>query len=53
MDSGYWKLVAEEEVIKRLVFFTLDGKRRCKVMPMGALNAGSTFVAMTMNLKMG
>ena len=52
MDSGYWKVLAEEEAHKRLAFFTPDRNRKWKVMPMGSLNAASTFLSMTMNLKM-
>ena len=52
MDSGYWQVVAEEEACKILKFFTLDGKRRCKVMPMGSLNSAPTFLATTMKLYM-
>ena len=52
MDNGYWKVVAEEEAHKRLEFFTLDGKRRWEVMPMGDLNAARTLVAMIMKIEM-
>ena len=52
MDSGYWKEVAEEEARKRLAFFTPDRKWRCKVMPMGDLNAAPIFVAIMMTLHM-
>ena len=31
-ESGYWKLVAEEEGLKRLVLFTPNGNRRRRVM---------------------
>ena len=44
MDCGYWQVVEEEEARKRLAFFTLE-------MPMGALNADPTFLAMMMNLQ--
>ena len=50
MDSGYWKVVAEEEVRKRLAFFTPDGNWRQKMMPMGSLNVDPTFVVMMMKL---
>ena len=52
MDSGYWQVVSEEESRERLAFFTPDGKRRWKVMPMWSLNAAPIFVAMMINLKM-
>ena len=52
MDSGYWKVVAEEDVRERLELFNPDGKRQWKVMPMGDLNAAPKFVAMMMKLKM-
>ena len=51
MDSSYCQLVAEEEARKILEFFTPDGKRRCKVMSMGDLNAAPTFVAMVIKLQ--
>ena len=51
-DSGYWKVVADKDAREILKLFTLDGKRRWKVMPMGALNTASTFVAMMKKLKM-
>ena len=51
MDSGYWKVVVEEEARERLALFTPDGKRWWKVMPMGALNVAPTFVATTMQLR--
>ena len=52
MYSRYWQVVAEEEARKRLAFSIMDGKRRCKVMPMGDLNSAPTFVAIMINLKM-
>ena len=52
MESGYWQVVAEEEAHERLKFFTPEGNRRWKVMPMGDLNGSPTFVAMTMKLHM-
>ena len=42
----------EEYNYKILALFALNGKRQCKVIPMGALNAAPTFVAMMMELKM-
>ena len=51
LDSGYWQVVAEKEAREKLAFFTPDGKKRWKVMPMGALNSASTFVAMMMELQ--
>ena len=52
MDSGYLKVVAEEEARKILALFTPDRKRRWKVMPMGDLNMAPAFVAMIMKLQM-
>ena len=52
MEICYWQVMAEEEARKRLEFFTPDGKRRKKVMPMGSLYAAATFLAMTINLQM-
>ena len=52
MDSGYWKVVAEDEARGRLAFFTPDGKWRWKVLPMGSLNSDPTFVAMMMKIQM-
>ena len=46
MDSGYWQVVAEEEAREIREFFTPDGKSKCKMMTMGALNSDPTFVAM-------
>ena len=51
MDSGYWQIMAEPEARAKLAFFTPAGKMRWKVMPMGALNSASTFVAMMMKLR--
>ena len=51
MDSGYWKVVAEEEAQKRLIFFNPKRKFWLKVMPMRDLNAAPTFVAILMKLK--
>ena len=52
MDSSYWKVFAEEEAFKILELFTPDGKWRCKLMPIGDLNAYTTFLATTMKLQM-
>ena len=38
LDSGYWQVVAEKDAREKLAFYTPDGKKRWKVMPMGALN---------------
>ena len=46
------EVVAEEEARERLAFFTPDGKRRWKVMPMGYLNADPTFLSIMMKLYM-
>ena len=51
MGSSYWKVVAEEEVRERLLFFIPDGNRQWKVMPIGDLNAAPEFVAMMTKLK--
>ena len=50
LELGYWQVVSEPEARSRLAFFTPNGKKRWQVMPMGALNSASTFVAMTMEL---
>ena len=52
MESGYWKVVVEEEAHERLPLFTLGGKRRREVMPMGVLNVGPKFVSIPMKLQM-
>ena len=52
MNSGYWKVLAEEQACERLVLFIPVGKRCCKVMPMGALNSYPTFLAIKMKLQM-
>ena len=46
------QVVVEEEARERLAFFTPNGKIRWKSMPMGALNAYPTFVAIVMKLQM-
>ena len=51
MGSGHWQLVSENEARERLTLFTPNGKQRWKLMPMGALKAAPTFVAMAMELK--
>ena len=50
MDSGYGKILSEEEAHERLVNFTPDRNWQWKVIPMGELNAAPTFVAIMMNL---
>ena len=52
MDSGYWKVVAKEEARKIQKFFTLDGKHKWKVMPMGDLNVAPTFALIMMKIQM-
>ena len=52
MDSVYWKVIAEEEVHKRMEFFTPDVKCRWKLMPMGDLNSAPTVVLMMIKLQM-
>ena len=44
--------MTEEYNYKILELFAPNGKRQCKVIPMGALNAAPTFVAMMMKLQM-
>ena len=51
MDCGYWQVVSAEEAREILPLFTLDGNKRWKVIPTGALNAAPTFVEMMMKLK--
>ena len=50
MDSGHWQVVAEYYASERLELSTPDGNRRWKVIPMGYLDADSTFVTMIMKL---
>ena len=50
LDSGYWQILADNEAREKLAFYTPDGNKRWKVMPMGALNSVLTFVAMMMEL---
>ena len=52
IDSGNWKVVAEENAREILVLFTPNVKRQWKLMSMGSLNEVPTFVAMTMKLQM-
>ena len=52
MESGYWKLVSEEDAQEILALFTPDGNRWRKVMPMGDLNSAPTFVSMMMKPQM-
>ena len=52
IDSGYWKVVLEEEAFKILALFTPDGNQLWKVIPMGSLNADPTLLAMMMKLQM-
>ena len=51
MNSGFFKVVSEEEVFKILTLLTLDGKWRWKVMPIGELNSAPTFLSMMMKLQ--
>lgn len=51
MDSGYWKVVAEEEARLKLELLNLDGKRLCKVMNMGALNSYPIVLEMSVKLQ--
>jgi hypothetical protein len=51
LDSGYWQIASDMEARARLAFFTPTGKKRWKVMPMGALNSAATFVAMMTKLQ--
>ena len=50
-DSGYWQIFLELLSRAKLAFFTPTGKKRWTVMPMGALNSSSIFVAMAADLK--
>ena len=52
MDSEYFQVLVEEDARERLAFFTPYGKWLLEVIPMGALNASPTFLAMMINLKM-
>ena len=52
MYSGYFQVVVEEDARERLALLALDRKRRWRVMPMGDLNAASTFLATMMKLHM-
>ena len=51
-DSGYWQIFLELLSRSKLAFFTPTGKKRWTVMPMGALNSSSIFVAMAADFKM-
>eukprot|EP00957_Ditylum_brightwellii_P207792 15354552-Ditylum_brightwellii.AAC.2 len=50
LNSRYWHVVTEKETRAKLAFFTSDGKKCWKVMPMGMLNSTLTFVAMMLEL---
>ena len=50
MDSEYWQIGAEEYAQEKLALFSPDGKIWRKLMPMGALNADPTFVAIMVKL---
>ena len=50
-DFGYWQIFLELLSRAKLAFFTPTGKKRWTVMPMGALNSSSIFVAMASDLK--
>ena len=51
LDSGFWQILVEPASRPKLAFFTPIGKKRWTVMPMGALNSSSIFVAMTTELQ--
>ena len=53
MDSGYCKVVAEEEAQERLALFTLYRKQQSEAMPMGDIHADPTFLVISMKLQMG
>ena len=50
-DSGFWQMLLEKLSRPKLAFFTPNGKKRWTVMPMGALNSSSIFVAMAADLQ--
>ena len=50
-DSGYWQIFLEINSRAKLAFFTPNGKKQWTVMPMGALNSSSIFVAMAADLQ--
>jgi hypothetical protein len=51
LDCGYWQVALEEKSRAKTAFFTPDGKRRWRVMPMGFLNSHAIFVSMMAELK--
>ena len=46
LDAGYWQVELERQSRSKTAFFTLRGKKRWTVMPMGFLNSHAIFVAM-------
>ena len=52
MDSGYWQVVAEDEEYEILALLTPYGKRWCKVITMGYLNAAPKAVSMIIKTQM-
>ena len=44
-------MVLPKEAREKLYFFKPDGKKRWKLMPMGALNSAPVFVAMILELQ--
>ena len=51
LDCGYWQVALEKKSRAKTAFFTPDGKRRWRVMPMGFLNSHAIFVSMMADLK--
>lgn len=51
LDAGYWQVKMHEAAKEKTAFFTPEGKKHWKVMPMGILNAHAFFVAMSTDFK--
>ena len=51
LDSGYWQVPCEPSSKTKLAFFTPNGKKRFRTMPMGATNAHPVFVALVAKFK--
>ena len=51
LDSGYWQVKVHEGSKDKTGFFTPDGKRHWKNMPMGIKNAAAFFVCMMLDMK--
>ena len=50
-DSGYWQVECKDKSKAKLAFFTPNGKKRWRTMPMGASNAHPVFVALASKFK--